>query len=414
MASIRVVLRKKALADGTYPLAVRIIKDRRTSFITLGYSLAEKDWDGKGQTVKKSHPNSARLNNMIAKKLGEVTDKRLEMESQNTDASSKTITKAFRASKEGTFLKQAAIYTKQLEKTGKFNRLSADAPRIERFKEFCGGDIHFSEITPSLLKKFQAWLKGTRTITERTIVNHLVVIRTIFNQAMAAKLVDPKYYPFGKGGIAIKFPDTLKIGLTAPEIAAIEQADIDDEPARHARNLFLFSYYFAGMRISDVLRLKWSDFQNDRLFYTMGKNNKGGSLKVPAKALSILSQYGREKPKHDLVFPDLEKLDNLNDNLAVQRYIKTRVKANNEQLQKVLEKAKINKKITMHFARHSFGNIAKTKISIPTLQLLFRHTDIKTTYGYMANFINDETDNALDAVLNEPANDNSSSKSDMA
>ena len=53
----------------------------------------------------------------------------------------------------------------------------------------------------------------------------------------------------------------------------------------------------------------------------------------------------------------------------------------------------------MHIARHSFDNIAKTKISIPTLQLLFRHTDIKTTYGYMANFINDETDNVLDAVL---------------
>jgi integrase len=400
MASIRVVMRKKALADGTYPLAVRITKDRKTSFITLGYGLAEHDWDAKKQTVKKSHPNSARLNNMIAKKLAEVTDKRLEMETQKKDTSSRTITKAFKSAKEGTFFKQADLYLKQLEKTGKYNRHSADKPRIERFKEFQNNiDVHFSEIDIPMLKRFQAWLKGTRNITERTIVNHLVVIRTIFNQAIAAKLVDPKYYPFGKGGIVIKFPDTLKIGLMVDDIAAIEQAEIEDKLAIHARNLWLFSFYFAGMRISDVLRLKWSDLQNDRLFYKMGKNEKGGSLKVPVKALAILEQYRRESPKHDLVFPDLEPLADLNDKLKVQRYIKHRVKYNNEHFQKALEKAKINKKITMHFARHTFGNIAKTKISIPTLQLLFRHTDIKTTYGYMANFINDETDNALDAVL---------------
>jgi len=400
MASIRVCLRARATADNTHAIIFRIVKDRKASWITLGHNVALKDWDKKLQRVKKSHPNAARLNNMIAKKLSEANDKLLELETSNTDTSSRAISKAVKIAKEGTFLKQAAIYCQQLEQAGKFNRLSADKPRIERFKEFCDkSDIHFSEITPSLLKKYQAWLRGTRTITERTVVNHLVVIRTIFNQAIAAKHVDPKYYPFGKGGIVIKFPDTLKIGLTADDIAAIEKADLTDAQAIHARNLWLFSFYFAGMRISDVMRLKWADFQNDRLFYKMGKNDKGGSLKVPVKALAILAQYRRETSKHDLVFPDLEPLESLTEALKLQSYIKVRIKVNNHHFQKVLEKAEINKKVTMHIARHSFGNIAKTKISIPTLQLLFRHTDIKTTYGYMANFINDETDNALDAVL---------------
>jgi hypothetical protein len=102
---------------------------------------------------------------------------------------------------------------------------------------------------------------------------------------------------------------------------------------------------------------------------------------VPAKALSILEQYRREKPKHDLVFPDLEPLANLTDALAVQRYIKTRVKSNNRYLQEVLKTAKVKKTVTMHIARHSFGNIAKGKINIPTLQLLFRHTHMSTPMG---------------------------------
>jgi integrase len=399
MASVKAVLRKNKKADGTYPIAIRIIKDRKTSFIALGHFVAEDDWDAKNHCIKKSADKLGRLNNLIKKRVAEASDKLIELQTNNTDTSSHAISKAVEVSTQGTFFKQAEIYKKQLEQTGKFNRWSADKPRIERFKEFLGNrDIPFSEITPVLLKQFKAWLHGTRTITERTVVNHLIVIRTIFNQAIAAKHVDPKYYPFGKGGIIIKFPDTLKIGLMPEDIAAIEQAEVNGFE-NHARNLWLFSFYFAGMRISDVLRLKWSDFQNDRLFYKMGKNDKGGSLKVPAKALSILEQYRREKPKHDLVFPDLEPLANLTDALAVQRYIKTRVKSNNRYLQEVLKTAKVKKTVTMHIARHSFGNIAKGKINIPTLQLLFRHTHLSTTYGYMAHFNNEETDNALDAVL---------------
>jgi integrase len=399
MASLKIILRKKAAPDGTYPLVIRITKDRKTSIISLGHYIDEKDWDEKNQRIKKSHPNSTRLNNMLSKKLSEVSDKFIELQTNNTDTSSRTVTNAFKSAKDGTFFKQASLYLRQLQERGKFNQHSADAPRVERFREFLNGsDINFQEITPILIKRFKAWLKGTRTITERTAVNHLVVIRTIFNQAIASKLVDTKYYPFGKGGVVIKFPDSLKVGLTIEEVNRMEQADLDKLP-NHARNLWLFSFYFAGMRISDVLRLKWSDFQNDRLFYTMGKNDKGGSLKVSSKALAILEQYKRPNPKHDLVFPDLEKLDNLTDSFTVQSYIKARIKASNEQLPNVAKTAKIEKEITMHIARHTFGNISGDKIPLQMLQKLYRHSSITTTIGYQAHFIHKDADDALDSVI---------------
>ncbi|MES2652974.1 MAG: site-specific integrase [Bacteroidota bacterium] len=399
MASVTAVLRKNKKADGTYPLVIRIIKDRKTSYISLGHHINEEVWDAKMQKVKKSHPNSARLNNLIAKKVSEASDKLIELQTNNTDNSSRTISNAVKSAKEGTFFKQAKLYCQQLKASGKFNRLSADEPRINRFKEFLDGqDINFSEITVPLLKRFKVYLKGTRNISERTIINHLVVIRTIYNQGISAKLVDAKYYPFGKGGIVIKFPDSLKIGLTIEDIRKIESVEVD-RFANHARNLWLFSFYFAGMRISDVLRLKWSDFQNNRLFYKMGKNEKGGSLKIPQLALNILEQYKRENSKHDLVFPDLEKLPDLTQDLIVQSYIKTRIKANNKQFQKVVKKAEIKQKVTMHIARHSFGNISGDQIPVQMLQKLYRHTHISTTMGYQANFIHKDADDALDSVI---------------
>ena len=58
MASIKIIIRKNANKDGTYPLALQIIKDRKSSIVHVGHSIKYSDWDAKNQSVKKSHPNS--------------------------------------------------------------------------------------------------------------------------------------------------------------------------------------------------------------------------------------------------------------------------------------------------------------------------------------------------------------------
>lgn len=401
MSSAKIVMRKNKNKDGGYPMTIRITKDRCTSYIYLGHNLKLSDWDGIAQKVKKSHPNSTRLNNLFAKKLIEANDKLLEMEADKKDTSSRLIRKGIVSKKDGTFFKQAALYLSDLKKGGKFNRYSSDKPRIKRFKEFLdNADIPFAEITPTLLKRFQAYLKGSRNITNRTVINHLVVIRTIFNQAISANIADSKFYPFGKGKIVIKFPDSLKLGMVESEVKAIEDLDLEIGSAiNHARNVWLFSFYFAGMRISDVLRVKWSDFQDDRIYYAMGKNEKGGSLKMPEKALKILKQYKRNNPIHNLVFPDLETLPDLDLLYKVQQRITQKVKKINEGLVIISKLIKTDKKLTMHISRHTFGNISGDKIPVQMLQKLYRHSSITTTIGYQANFIHKTADEALDAVL---------------
>jgi integrase len=179
--------------------------------------------------------------------------------------------------------------------------------------------VPFSEITTSVLRHFSAYLKSEHDVSERTIMNYLVVIRTIYNQAIADGFADKKNYPFGKGKIVIKFPDTLKYGLSPAELKSLE-SEVLPAGQNHARNLFLVSFYFAGMRASDLLRLKWSDFQDGRLYYKMGKNEKAGSVKVPEKVLAILNQYPKSNA-HDLVFFDIANVEDLNDGLEVQRRI---------------------------------------------------------------------------------------------
>lgn len=399
MTSIKVVLRRKQNKDGSFPLALRITRDRKTSFIHLGYNLSDKDWDSSVQRVKKSHGNSVRLNAFIAAKVLEVTNTSLEMDTAKQVVTARAITKKVKPHTGNSVYAQADLYIQRLKDDGKYNRWNSEKSNVKHLKEFLGRDISFQELTVSMLQRFKAHLIAKNKVSERTAINNWVTVRSIFSQAIKDGACDAKFYPFGKGKIKIKFPDSNKIGLTMEEVTKVETAELSGD-ADHARNLWLISFYFAGMRVSDVLRLKWADFKDGRLFYTMGKNKKSDSLKVSAKVQEILKTYeGRRDKTTDLVFDDIRYAD-LSSKFDTEMKIKSRINVIDRLLRtEVAPAAEIDKPLTMHIARHSFGNISGDKIPVQMLQKLYRHTDIKTTIGYQANFIHSDVDNALDAVI---------------
>lgn len=403
MASVKAILRKKKNKDGLFPITIRISKGEETSFIYLGYYIEEADWNGDDGKVRKRHPNSNRLNNLIAQRISEVEKSSLTLDIEKKSATSLSI-KEETIGKASSFFALAATYLQNLKKSGSFNRWSAENPRINRFKEFTKGDITFQNITVPLLKNYQAFLRSRtvkkKKITERTVVNHLIVIRTIFNQAIKGHMVDMKYYPFGRNGIKITFPDSAKIGFNEDEVALLENAQIEQGTAQDiARDMWLVSFYFAGMRGSDVFRFRRSEIHDGRLFYAMGKNDKFGSVKIVPKAQVILDKYIKQKYAHDLVFPALQDMKDMNDKYSVQKRI-SQVRHNiNKALKRLAEKLDIEKPPTMHIARHTFGNIVGDKgISPQLLQKLYRHTSLTTTIGYQANFKFKETDDVLDVV----------------
>lgn len=400
MASIKIVLRKEVKKDGSSPLAIRITKDRKTSYIYTGYTIFEKDWDAEGERVRKSHPNSVRLNNYLLGRKFDAQNQSLELEMVQADVSAKTVRKKIKPISKGSVFEQADLYLLRLKKDKKYNRLQAEAPRVKYIKQYLKQDIPFSEFTIGAIRRFVAWLKAERNVSERTASNYLALIRSIFSQAIEEKVCEVKYYPFGKGKISIKFPESKKIGGNLDDVSAIEAIDLSDSPAEHhARNIWLFSFYFAGMRVSDVLRLKWTDFQNGRLFYAMGKNNKVDSLMVPAKAMHILNEYRAQKDETDLVFPELKGLPKSADRYAIQVRIKTKLGPINRNLKEVARKANVTKTISMHISRHTFGNLSGDTIPVQMLQKLYRHSSISTTIGYQASFINKSADDALQAVI---------------
>ncbi|MEH6703979.1 MAG: site-specific integrase [Galbibacter orientalis] len=401
-ASAKIILRKKPNTKGMFPLAIRITKNRRSTYKHIGHYIDMEDWDEKNLRVKKSHPNAKSLNSLLSSKLTEVNKGLMNLQSEDGDVSATQIKRnIYKPISSLTFFDYAQEHLDALEADKKMNRYTTDSALTTYIRDFHKSkELRFQEINLRFLKRFKTYLMGNRNLTETSALNVMVLIRLIYNRAIADKVVSKDLYPFGKGSFKIKFPQTIKIGLNKKEITQLENVQNLSEVQRHALNIWLFSFYFAGMRVSDVLFTKWSMVYDGRLNYRMSKNTKIVSLKIPQKAMIILKYYENNKNgADDFIFPEMKKAD-FSEAKDVYNKIKVATSKFNKNLKSIVKKAGINKKVTMHIARHSFGNIAGDSIHPLMLQKLYRHSDLKTTINYQANFIHKEADEALDSVVN--------------
>ncbi|PHQ29418.1 site-specific integrase [Leeuwenhoekiella nanhaiensis] len=400
MATVRVVLRKKKNKAGRFPIAIRITKDRKSSYLNTGQYIDEKFWDEKNRNVRKSHPNSKMLNNFISTKVAEANDKVLKSEMNPEYQTVSDIKTKIIATKGLDFFAVAEMHLQNLKNRNKHHQYDTELGRIKKFKEFLNKDIlPFNKLNATVLKKFETFLLHKKKLAPRTVVNYLILIRTIFNLAISESIADRGLYPFGKGKMTIRIPDAQKIGFSADEIQKLENAEGLTEAQQKAVHIWLVSFYFAGIRVGDVLKLKWSDFNDGRLLYRMNKNSKLVSLKIPDKAIEIFNHYKENSNYNGLVFPQLKGI-NLNNTEEVSKRTQSITRNLNRRLKIAAKSLGIQKNISMHIARHSFGNISGDKIPIQMLQKLYRHSSVTTTIRYQANFIHKDADDALDSVVN--------------
>lgn len=66
-------------------------KNRRSTYKLIGHYIDIEDWDSKHIQVKKSHPNSESLNNLLASKLSEARKGLITLQTNNKDASANQI-----------------------------------------------------------------------------------------------------------------------------------------------------------------------------------------------------------------------------------------------------------------------------------------------------------------------------------
>jgi site-specific recombinase XerD len=427
--------------DGTIPLALRISENYKTNYHWLSQYVLEKDWDKVAGKVKASHPNFRKLNNFLMKKLTEANDIYYDSKVSITPIQVKQKLRGPGGSR--SFFAVAAERVQNKYDTGIFSVAKSELSGLYNLEEFLkvksssnkttvvkgimdrrkkrisnskkpgyswndgvndfrkNKNLKFYDIDQAFLNKYKIFCVSYLGQSKRTVTNQLIFIRTMFNIAIKEGIIAQKYYPFAGEKEKIRIGSGNKIGLTIDEVEKIENLNFEKFSfIWHTRNIWLFSFYFAGIRISDVVKLRWTDFKNNRLYYVMNKNEKALSLKIPDKAECIINYYREDqKINNGYLFPFLKDIDSKD---SEKIYIKTKnaTKLLNKYLKKIAQQCGIDKNLSNHIARHSFGNIAGDRIHPLMLQKLYRHSDLKTTLNYQANFIHRDADEALDSVIN--------------
>jgi len=263
-------------------------------------------------------------------------------------------------------------------------------------------DLTYKELTVQFLTQYEIYLKKEELQTN-SIHNHFKTIRAIYYQAIKEEIITVEKNPFFAFKLKLDKNNVKKEKLSLEELEVITKLDLEKgEALWHTRNYFLFSFNVAGIRIGDLIQLKWEHItEGDRLEYNMDKTGRFKSLQLSPKAQEILAYYKSKNSKpSDYIFGLLDNDIDEKDRLYLYNQIGSWTAYINSNLKKIANKAKINKKISTHVSRHSFAQIARVKIKdIHTVKALLGHTKISTTELYLKSLDIESLDEALRNTL---------------
>jgi len=257
-----------------------------------------------------------------------------------------------------------------------------------RYEKYLSGKpLHFVDITPAWLVRFEAWMtkQGKGTNTSGIYVRN---IRTLFNLALEKHNVKadnpfPSHRPKqGKG---------RKIALTALQISLIANYKTADHWEQYYRDVFMFSFLANGMNLSDIARLRYSNIVDGELSFVRKKTEKEeqgeNPIHVPitANMQDIINRHGNRAVGHDAyLFPILRQ-----EWTEVRNYaeIKQLTKQVNKHIRQIALKVGVKNKISSNVSRHSWATIAKNSgTSIEYISEQLGHSSMAVTKIYLDSF----------------------------
>jgi integrase len=130
-----------------------------------------------------------------------------------------------------------------------------------------------------------------------------------------------------------------------------------------------------------------SNVKDGRLKYRMMKTDNLVAIPLPEAGREVIAHW-EEAHSGPFLFPYLEKGDE-RDPVHLRKRISVWNQIANRNLKKLAERAEVEnpKEVTMHVARHSFGDLARRRGNdLYAVSKALGHSDIKTTERYLASF----------------------------
>ena len=253
---------------------------------------------------------------------------------------------------------------------------------VKRFARYFGQAPDLASLED--LRRFQMYLVE-QNVSSITINATITGLRFFFEKTLdrpeALKRMSP-----------LRVPQKLPTVLSTEEVARLLNA------APHLKAKAALSVaYGAGLRASEVVHLKISDIDSERmiLHVEQGKGDRDRNAILAPSLLTLLRAWWREGRRlgkmlpGGWLFPGLNPVNPLTTR-QLNRFIKL-----------AAEDAEIDKRVSMHTLRHSFAtHLLEQKVDIRIIQVLLGHQKLNNTarYAHVATRTLTEVASPLDAL----------------
>ena len=392
MATIDVVLfTSKVLKNGENPIMVRLIKDRKSKYISVGESCSKALWDDKKNLPSKKHPLAKEMAIKIEKTKMEAKRLLMKLEDEQTDFSAEDFTKRLKNQNRKTtviqFLDEVIADLLKADKIGNANVYKNLRNVIVRFRN---KDFTFPELDGSFLRKFEQDFRE-RGVSEVSMSVHFRTFRALYNRAVVEDFAKKESDPFADFKVSKFNTKTQKRAIKKEDIVRIALLTVEKGTRLYnSQNAFLFSYYCSGINISDIIELEWTDISPDGLMeYERNKTLQKQRVQLLPPAKEILAYYGKYSTG-DYIFPYLDKAKHKTV-AQINNRVKKITKQINEDLKTLAKMAGIETNLTTYVARHTFATVLKRSgVDISKISELLGHDSEKTTKIYLGDFENEE------------------------
>lgn len=392
-----VCYKSKTLSNGEHPLMIRICKDGKKKYQSLGLSIKAEQWDFKTNQPKAKCPNRDRIILLINEKINEIQkvalDKRIAgkeftattlIESTTKNTTNKTVGEYY------------LTYIQNLKKESRIRYAGMFEVSYSSFIKFNKHlDIPFSDIDVSWLKRYEMWMKE-QNLSTSTISTRIRHLRAVFNFAIAEHSIKNDCYPFHTYKVAKLNKQTAKRAINKADILKIMNYKGSSPMECLAIDIFIFSYLNAGINFIDIAKLKHSNIIENQLIYNREKTKKLISIPLQAETMDIIAKYKDNESPY--IFPILSPFHQTEIQIA-NRLHKVLAKVN-KYLKEIGEKLELPIPLTTYVARHSYATVLKRAgVSTSIISESLGHSSERVTQIYLDSFDNEQINDAMKNLL---------------
>jgi len=402
MINVKIVLRKKRLSNGDFPVCLRVTKDRKTKYFKTIFNATEDEWNSSSGKFNKRNSNYLQNNRLLIKFQDRALQILGELKIESDDFTMEDFEKKYRVISNPV---QNNVFTfwneiiGEMTEAGRIGNARVNREAYKSILKFNGSpNLTFKNITPTFLTKYEVHMRA-RGGSDGGIGVPMRALRAVYNSAISRNMAKEEYYPFKTYKISKLKGKGLKKALSLEQVKKLVSLDLKQYPwFTDSLNYFAFSFYTRGMNFADMMKLEWKQVDDEKIYYTRSKTKGAFIIKIVPPVRKILDFYKENSLGTKYVFPILLH-DNLTPSQIGNRKHKTLQKYN-LQLKEIAEICDINKTLSSYVARHSFANCLKQKgIATDVISESLGHQNLAITQAYLKELDSSILDEAVELLL---------------